>query len=452
MDDMDSPLGVFVLAAILFNGGQIILEVFHLNGQGILSNSFSVSTTVRTIFLVLMGLGSFHLGALFSTFVIRNRSSNVTTALAKDDILSAMRMTGWVLFAISFPLWIVEKSAQIAIVLSGGYGALYQQTLDTNLASAPIILAGLMIPSVILITISSRASSPSLLLATGVILINVTIEFFLGYRAYAVWPLIAFAWAYHNMVRPIPRSVLLGASSLIFFLIFPLVGVVRVEAGRDRLSLEYLWNSYFGIENPLVSIVSEMGNSMRTISYTLDLVPSIRPYDNGMGYFYALTTAMPNVFGELHPAKAHGSAADWLINTVAPWAAEQGGGFGYSFIAEAYFNFGWFGSMVALSGIGLLMAAFFRWSTRDTEPLKMASAAIMLSFLTHFARGETVSIVRPFFWYTLIPCLLVFLIATLKASGRVEPHRGSTLTNHQRSHDVPSQQAQVHQIAQRRPT
>ena len=42
----------------------------------------------------------------------------------------------------------------------------------------------------------------------------------------------------------------------------------------------------------------------------------------------------------MHPSVAHGQPSDWLIETVNPYLAERGLGLGFSFIAEAYMNFG----------------------------------------------------------------------------------------------------------------
>lgn len=65
------PYILFFISALLFNGGQIILEVFSLNENGILDNKFSSETILKTISLVNIGLASFHLGALMSAVKIK---------------------------------------------------------------------------------------------------------------------------------------------------------------------------------------------------------------------------------------------------------------------------------------------------------------------------------------------------------------------------------------------
>ena len=57
------PYILFFVSAMLFNGGQAMLEVIHLNKYGILNSRFSSETVVQTLFLVVLGLSSLQFGA-----------------------------------------------------------------------------------------------------------------------------------------------------------------------------------------------------------------------------------------------------------------------------------------------------------------------------------------------------------------------------------------------------
>ena len=67
----------------------------------------------------------------------------------------------------------------------------------------------------------------------------------------------------------------------------------------------------------MTASISETGTSMGTISATIQLAPTYRPFDPGAGYGYAATTAMPNFFWDVHPAVGHSYEA-WLADTIAP--------------------------------------------------------------------------------------------------------------------------------------
>jgi oligosaccharide repeat unit polymerase len=231
-----------------------------------------------------------------------------------------------------------------------------------------------------------------------------------------MWPLLAFVWAYQRTIRPIPRGILLSGAAAILLVVFPVVGSVRTTAGTNRLSWDFLVQTYASIDNPLVAILSEMGTSMQTVAHTLELVPSTRPFDWGIGYLYGLGTILPNLFGGVHPAIQRGTASEWLVRLVAPWEVEQGGGLGYSFIAEAYLNFSWVGGAVFLGIVGMGMSYLFVGAMRSPNRLLIASAAITLSFLTHYARGEFYTIARPLVWYVLIPCALVVVLVKMAPS------------------------------------
>ena len=71
---------------------------------------------------------------------------------------------------------------------------------------------------------------------------------------------------------------------VLLFMIFPLVKEIRNIGGEDRLSFGFLIDAFYSIDNPVVKIISEIGGSMRTIAYTLTLVPDSRPFDMGEGY------------------------------------------------------------------------------------------------------------------------------------------------------------------------
>src|SRR5665811_539382 len=118
------------------------------------------------------------------------------------------------------------------------------------------------------------------------------------------------------MIRRPPRSTRVRSSA---------ASDVYKRQGTDRTSANTLWQSYLAIDNPMIETISEMGGSMKTVAYTLELVPSLRDYDNGLGYIYGLSTEIPNFLGSVHPAIARGTASDWLVSTVAPWNAAQGG-------------------------------------------------------------------------------------------------------------------------------
>jgi oligosaccharide repeat unit polymerase len=400
--DLFSPYIMFLLAAGMFNGGQLLLEVFRLNPNGILENQFTSDALLRTIIYVLLGLTLFHLGALVSRF---HSFTSLRRKLEDTDI----RIVGWGLFVVAIVPAVMLLKDAITAVMSSNILALYGNDDPTGFHAIPLLLSKLLIPSALFILAGSRKSRFGVGISFVIVLSYTLIMFVLGLRSAAIMPLLAYIWLYDRLVRRIPRIWIVLIGSIVFFLIFPIIAVFRTQS----LATIDIAGGITGIDNPALAIISEVGNSMLTVAHTMDLIPLIRDYDLGQGYLYALLTIVPNFFWELHPSVAHGLAADWLSWQIDPGYASIGGGYGYSFIAETFFNFGWYGVLL-MGAIGYTFARFARSAEETNSAAKLAMFACFLSFFLIIARGETASIVRPLVWYSLFPYCAIYLVNLLR--------------------------------------
>ena len=160
-----------------------------------------------------------------------------------------------------------------------------------------------------------------------------------------------------------------------------------------------------------------MGGSLATMAHTIRLFPAKRPYDRGVGYLYGFLAVFPNVFGGLHPSVAQRDTILMADLGGRSLRCGAGRGLGYSFIAEAYLDFGWVGAPLVVFFFGLGFASLQRWADRSGGPLEAAAVACCISSVLFFARAEATSIVRPLVWYTLIPYLLARTIPKLRVPG-----------------------------------
>ena len=83
----------------------------------------------------------------------------------------------------------------------------------------------------------------------------------------------------------------------------------------------------------------------------MELVPSLSDYRYGTSYLVSLLSWIPTpLFGNVHPVTIYGELSWWLQNSLRlPY------GPGFSMMAEAYINFGWFGG-IALFFEGTIMS------------------------------------------------------------------------------------------------
>src|SRR5208282_2301020 len=65
--------GFFLISAYLFNAGQLFLEIFDLNDNGLLGGSFSRETTFQAAGLATTCLASMHCGALVAVAITRQK-------------------------------------------------------------------------------------------------------------------------------------------------------------------------------------------------------------------------------------------------------------------------------------------------------------------------------------------------------------------------------------------
>jgi oligosaccharide repeat unit polymerase len=400
------PYTLFMIAAGLFNAGQALLEVFGMNPTGILEGRVSPEILVPALYLVTLSAAFLHCGALIALGRSRVRENRLNApALDRER---AARLAGWTLLAVSFVPTLMRLRDSVAVVMDSGYFGLYQgaQALPLNQ-----VFSSFLIPGVIFLLAGSRRQRQTQAACLLVVGIYSAICLFLGARGAAAMSCVTVAWAWDQSVGRIPRKVIVGVA-LVAVVLFTLIGQTRGLNGRDR-SFGNMYGTLMNLGNPIATSISEMGDSLVTVTHTLTLVPAQRSFDAGASYLYALTTIVPNLGWSVHPSIAHGTLSDWLIKAVDLGSAAAGGALGFSFIAEAYLNFGWFGGPVWLGLLGYFIVRIFMQAD-SADPAKRALVASFLSFFLVFARAESANVVRGLVWFAVIPYLLVTVLTIRK--------------------------------------
>lgn len=397
-----NPYILFFTAVVLFNAGQSFTEIIGVNTYGYLEGKFSDETIAKSLFLTLLCIYVMHLFALITLLFAKKKE------LVEEDRVtySSLRTTGLILLAISIIPSVAQWKNSIQTVLNSGYMGLYQGEAATGFSNIGALLASFLTPAIMFLLAGSVNKRWARNLSLLLLLTSASILFFLGYRATAIMPVAAYFWLYDQRIKKINRVSLLLSGAAMLLIIFPLVRAVRSVTGGNKLSMSFLTDAYFSIENPLISIINEMGNSMFTVAHTLQLVPYTRDFDLGLSYLYAPLTFFPNFFWDVHPSMNH-TYSQWLVWTVDPRVAERGGGYGFSAIAEAYANFGWFAPLV-MGLVAVFLVVICTKSLKDSA--RIAFVASFLAFFFIYARGESIFVARTLLWYAFLPyCLFVFI-------------------------------------------
>jgi oligosaccharide repeat unit polymerase len=408
-NDLFNPYIFFFVAAVIFNGGHALLEIFDMNERGILGNEFEAETLAQTLFLVIISLVALHLGALLSVANIDQKRQAVSQQTRQIDTM-AVQYVGWALIAVAILPAIYTLAQATRIVLASGYGGLYAAEAATGIGSAPQILMRFIVPGCLFLLAGNAGKRLPVVVSLVVVSLYTLTQFMLGIRGWAILPVLLYVWVWQRTVSPVPKTLLFGGGAFAMFVVFPLIGAIRNMGVDERTSIDTIIETFVGLGNPAVAILSEMGASMKTVAHTIELVPATRAFDEGATYFYASTSLLPNLFWDIHPAVVYGRPSDWLIWEVDPYIASRGGGLGFSFIAEAYLNFGWIGTPLFMLVCGFLFGKIVLLGITSRDSAHIALVATFFAFASFWVRQEFMVVMRPLVWYALVPYLGVLYL------------------------------------------
>lgn len=402
---LGDPYCLFLLAATLFNAGHAVLLTLHVTDFALLGGRFDPATQINVIFMTLAGLTAMHFGALVTMWHPPQTRLNrpVSKTVSRP---TGTRITGYLMLAIAIVPAVIEMRAALTTVGARGYMGLYQREIPTGFANTSAMLAVFLVPGCLFLLAGSARRRFPILLSLCAAVLHVSVALVLGGRGAGAMLIVAYLWVWNRSVKRIFKAAIAVVVPLGAIILFPLIASIRNTRLGERADLSSILAAFKAIDNPFLSLMSELGGSARAIAHTLELVPSIRPFDWGISYVYALMTVIPNVWGGIHPTIAHGTLSQWLVQTVEPLTAAGGGGLGFSFIAEAYLNFGWFGMFTVMPIIGWLVGRLALRAGTCSEASSIALIACMIGPLLFYARSETSDLFRSIVWYAVVPYLL----------------------------------------------
>jgi hypothetical protein len=221
---------------------------------------------------------------------------------------------------------------------------------------------------------------------------------------------VAYAWIIHAQYRRLRVWELATIGFVVCGVVLPTISILRQDPNLQHLSSSAVRDAYLSLDNPLVASLHEMGSSMYTVTATLQFVPSLRPHDFGLGYVHAILNVVPNFVPWSKFDLGYQLPDQWLTAVVDPQLASLGGGSGFSFIAEAFLAFGWWGAVLTVGVIGALFGLMAAWVRPGMDAARTAAVASYLLFVLHFARGASESYTRQWCLYSCLPYACVVMM------------------------------------------
>ena len=402
------PYVLFLTSVLLFQGGQVILEMLGLNDEyGLLQGRYGANELLPAILLVLICFWAFHVGALTIAWLTLTRRKVEPPVTPSEP--RAARTVGLALMGIAIVPFLMVAIPLLALRSQESYIVLYQQQTGSGVENWKLVLSGLLVPGALFLMVGAPKRAGALTISWLAVLLVSGLQFLLGARSHAVMPLIAAIWLWHSRIRQVPKSFLIVTGLLMLVLVFPILAIIRNDPLSGQSITVSSQNAFFSLENPFLATLFEMGGSVRPVVDTLQLVPNTRPHQLGLGYLHAVLNIFPNFIEFLHFPLQYGDHESWYVETVDPEYAQIGGSWGFSFIAEAYLEFGWFGAPVAMGCIGAFIAWFTLWGSNSKHAIKAAAVAAWFTLFLHFPRGILEGHTRQLIWFSLTPYLVIVL-------------------------------------------
>jgi hypothetical protein len=164
----------------------------------------------------------------------------------------------------------------------------------------------------------------------------------------------------------------------------------------------------------------EFGSTIPTLADVHANVPDAEPFALGASYLDAIGVTVPRFIWPDRPM----AAGEWYAAHFYPERWETGGAYGFSPVAEAYWNFGIFGVLLIpfVFGVALRWWEDQRMVTRRQPNLGTLAYVLAIPWLAFSWRLDAASVVKNYLVLTLIPALALLAAATV-ARGVASMHR-----------------------------
>lgn len=299
--------------------------------------------------------------------------------------------------------------------LDSGYMAIYSSDSSASIGSLVTITAAFAIPLLIVFFILNgpRFNMKAVIGFTLFGFVAVS-SFLTGVRSIALFSVLGLVYAYRHLFMH--KSIRYSAFAAFFgsvFLLVPFSSYWR-ERSSDNSSVGPSISEYFfaGHWSPLTvlketSFTSEVFAKVIEVSASGNLLL-------GESYLRSVYNLLPQRIANILFTTPPDFLANWFVRNVDPGWYEVGGGFAFNFIAEAYLNFGFPGIILMsfLLGFNFTLLSAMNNESSSSSWRRILEALFIVN-LTIWVRSETMAIIRPVFWYSLLPTICVCLFETL---------------------------------------
>lgn len=310
---------------------------------------------------------------------------------------------------------IFALSGTLGGVLSGEaqYGA---GQFGSTFSYYVLVLAGLLFPPALSLSCYASALQRGRILTwpVGVLVgLYVIVNGLSGDRGLVFTAILVLVLSQHYLIRRFRLvHMLVGSLSAIVFSSIIISwrssnwSLSGVLATFDRTRFMGEWTEF----------VWQLGSPAIIVTHLMKWFPGHVSFYYGQTYFDAVLSLVPSFFfgGKL--------ARPFISPTFVYKRLFEGGGFnldvgyGFSLVAEAYMNFGWFGPLLIMFIIGFALQRLYLLASRSDNWLAWPRYIVVLSLLPYALRTDAISLVK-----SLVYGLLLLVVASWWALKLTSP-------------------------------
>lgn len=398
------PINLLLYVQFIFLGSNSILKILRIESKDYFSGyPLSDSDFNLTNVLIILGIIFFLFGAIVGRMKKENLRSKAPRIFFKN---SHFEGSGMLLFILGIIALLIDFDITWLYSAYRGFGA---RTVWKVLWTMFIPVSGFLL----------IASNKKKFIKFGLsVLFLLSILFILiGNRGYSISILLVVLWLYDNSIKKITKK-----NFLILSLLIIIISSIFYQMKSLTLIEKFDISQYLNIgeTSPIISLLQEGSVTYRTLIYTVKYIPRVKKFQLGASYLWALSTAVPNVFGtSIHPAYLYyEDPSEWLRWSFSPAQASIGQGFGFSLIGEAYFNYGFIGVLIISFLLGYIVSRLSELSLTNEFGFNKVMFSIMLVNLLWGVRNSASSIVRDIIWQSLIVVIVTLFIKMISKNEK----------------------------------
>ncbi|MFJ8524752.1 O-antigen polysaccharide polymerase Wzy [Bacillus cereus] len=402
------PYVMFLLALYIFTYGQAFLKSFGMSYEKYdLYELFNEGELLKAQIFTCIAISFIHLGALLSLKKKVNFIPNMNEEIKEPALKMAVRGVAWILVLCTLYFYFYQQINNAIITTVYGYGSLYGNAIESSsVQNITNSLRMFFIPGIYLLFIAYKNNWYIRKMVIIIIVCSVALSFIGGSRTEGIAIIMSFSWLYHIHINRFNFKKLIPVMAIGLFILtlVPTFSQFRDIANKDLSSFLILYGTSLQ-DNPIKASIGELGGSMFPLIQVMKIQPDFSPFMWGESYVNAITSMIPAILTGGEPIVPRISLANWLMDILG-----MNYGPGFSLIAEAYYNFGWLGSIFLII-IGYSFGKLFNLNSinKDKQILFNVLIASSLYYSMFAVRDQLMLFIR----YEVYGILIVYIVVMM---------------------------------------